>query len=211
MKYRLFDFAGGDGEMLARGGMERVTDHAEAIEQVLAELKEGGWIASEADLAAVGFKTIMAEGRTGCLELTAEVVDSMEVCSYVAPAHNPPYIRGIRLFSEKMPEVPLVGLFETAFTNGRRRRQTAMPYRKAGKRPGCDVGDSTGRATSSLRNALQNCLAAKTWPTAPATCTSTTPVRWWTARHFGWCRVISVAVHRSPAFSTARRSAIAWA
>ena len=54
MKYRLFDFAGGDGEMLARGGMERVTDHAEAIEQVLTELKEGGWIASEADLAAVG-------------------------------------------------------------------------------------------------------------------------------------------------------------
>lgn len=115
MKYRLFDFACGDGEMLARGGMERVTDHAGAIEQVLAELKKGGWIASEADLAAVGFKTIMAEGRTGCLELTAEVVDSMEVCNYVAPAHNPPYIRGIRLFAEKMPAVPLVGLFETAF------------------------------------------------------------------------------------------------
>ena len=115
MKYRLFDFAGGDGEMLARGGMERVTDHAGAIEQVLAELKKGGWISSEADLAAVGFKTIMAEGRTGCLELTAEVVDSMEVCNYVAPAHNPPYIRGIRLFAERMPGVPLVGLFETAF------------------------------------------------------------------------------------------------
>ena len=115
MKYRLFDFASGAGEMLARGGRERVTDHAEAIEQVLTELKAGGWIASEADLAAVGFKTIMAEGRTGCLELTAEVVDSMEVCNYVAPAHNPPYIRGIRLFAEKMPAVPLVGLFETAF------------------------------------------------------------------------------------------------
>ena len=55
MKYRLFDFAGGDGEMLARGGMERVTDHAEAIEQVLTELKEGGWIASEADLAAYAY------------------------------------------------------------------------------------------------------------------------------------------------------------
>ena len=115
MKYRLFDFAGGDGEMLARGGMERVTDYAGAIEQVLVELKKGGWIASWTDLAAVGFKTIMAEGRTGCLELTAEVVDSMEVCNYVAPAHNPPYIRGIRLFGEKMPAVPLVGLFETAF------------------------------------------------------------------------------------------------
>ena len=115
MKYRLFDFSNGDGELLVRGGIERVDDHAVAIEQVQCELKEGGWIASEADLTAVGFKTIMAEGITGCLELTEEVVESMEMCNYVAPAHNPPYIRGIRLFAEKMPEIPLVGLFETAF------------------------------------------------------------------------------------------------
>ncbi|MED6315203.1 MAG: acetate kinase, partial [Verrucomicrobiota bacterium] len=39
----------------------------------------------------------------------------MEVCNYVAPAHNPPYIRGIKLFAQKIPSVPLVGLFETAF------------------------------------------------------------------------------------------------
>ena len=115
MKYRLFDFSSGDGELLTRGGLERVSDHAEAIEQVLGELREGGWIASEDDLAAVGFKAIMAEGRTGCLELTSEVIDSMEACNNIAPAHNPPYIRGIRLFAKKMPSVPLVGLFETAF------------------------------------------------------------------------------------------------
>ena len=76
MKYRLFDFSGGDGELLTRGGLERVSDHAGAIEQVLCELRSGNWIASEDDLAAVGFKAIMAEGRTGCLELTPEVVDS---------------------------------------------------------------------------------------------------------------------------------------
>ena len=115
MKYRLFDFSSGDGELLVRGGIERVDDHAVAIEQLQCELKEGGWISSEADLTAVGFKTIMAEGMTGCLELTEEVVESMEMCNFVAPAHNPPYISGIRLFAEKMPEIPLVGLFETAF------------------------------------------------------------------------------------------------
>ena len=115
MKYRLFDFSSGDGELLTRGGLERVSDHAGAIEQLLCELRSGNWIASEDDLAAVGFKAIMAQGRTGCLELTPEVVDSMEACNNVAPAHNPPYIRGIRLFAEKMPSVPLVGLFETAF------------------------------------------------------------------------------------------------
>ena len=115
MKYRLFDFSSGDGELLTRGGLERVSDHAGAIEQLLCELRSGNWIASEDDLAAVGFKAIMAQGRTGCLELTPEVVDSMEACNNVAPAHNPPYIRGIRLFAEKMPSVPLIGLFETAF------------------------------------------------------------------------------------------------
>lgn len=115
MKYRLFDFSGGDGELLTRGGLERVSDHAAAIGQVLGELRAGDWIASEDDLAAVGFKAIMAEGCTGCLELTPKVVDSMEACNNIAPAHNPPYIRGIRLFAEKMPGVPLVGLFETAF------------------------------------------------------------------------------------------------
>ena len=115
MKYRLFNFSSGDGELLTRGGLERVSDHAEAIEQVLGKLREGDWIASEDDLAAVGFKSIMAEGRTGCLELTSEVIDSMEACNNIAPAHNPPYIKGIRLIAKKMPSVPLVGLFETAF------------------------------------------------------------------------------------------------
>jgi acetate kinase len=39
----------------------------------------------------------------------------MEAYSGLAPAHNPPYITGIRLFAERMPQTPLVGLFETAF------------------------------------------------------------------------------------------------
>src|SRR2546430_16513923 len=39
----------------------------------------------------------------------------MEAFNGIAPAHNPPYISGIRLFAQRMPAVPLVGLFETAF------------------------------------------------------------------------------------------------
>ena len=59
MKYRLFDFSSGEGELLVKGGIERVNDHSAAIEQVQSELKEGGWITSEADLNAVGFKTCL--------------------------------------------------------------------------------------------------------------------------------------------------------
>lgn len=115
LKYRLFDFGSGEEKMLARGGVERVSDYAQAIEVCLTELKQGGWICSESDLAAVGFKTIMAEGINGCVRLDEQVVKAMEVCNLIAPAHNPPYITGIRLFAQRMPKTPMVGLFETAF------------------------------------------------------------------------------------------------
>ena len=115
LKYRLFDFSGEQEKLLTRGGIERVTDYAQAIESCLAELRHGGWIRNENDLAAVGFKTIMARGINGCVRLDEKVVRAMEDYNDVAPAHNPPYITGIRLFAQRMPKVPLIGLFETAF------------------------------------------------------------------------------------------------
>jgi acetate kinase len=115
LKYRLFDFSGGQERLLTRGGMERLTDHGPAIEACLAELRQGGWISSASDLAAVGFKTIMARGVNGCVRLDESVVKAMEDYASIAPAHNPPYIAGIRQFAKIMPGVPLVALFETAF------------------------------------------------------------------------------------------------
>jgi len=115
LKYRLYDFSGDQEKLLARGGIERVTDHAQEIESCLGELERGGWIRDENDLAAVGFKTIMARGVNGCVRLDEKVVRAMEDCNEIAPAHNPPYITGIRLFAKRMPKVPLIGLFETAF------------------------------------------------------------------------------------------------
>src|SRR5665213_842596 len=115
LKYRLFDFSGGQERLLTRGGMERLADHAPAIEACLEDLRQGGWIKQESDLAAVGFKTIMARGVNGCVRLNETVVEAMEACNSIAPAHNPPYITGIRLFAKRMPKTPLVGLFETAF------------------------------------------------------------------------------------------------
>ena len=115
LKYRLFDFSDGQEHMLARGGFERVADYAQTIDSCLAELMKGGWIKDESDLAAVGFKTIMARGVNGCVRLDERVIQAMEVYNTLAPAHNPPYITGIRLFAKQMPKTPLVGLFETAF------------------------------------------------------------------------------------------------
>lgn len=115
LKWRLFDFSDGAERMLHKGGFERVDDYPKAIGDCLAQLKAAGHIQNDTDLAAVGFKTIMAKGVNGCVRLDEGVVKAMEAFSGIAPAHNPPYISGIRLFAQRMPAVPLVGLFETAF------------------------------------------------------------------------------------------------
>lgn len=115
LKWRLFDFSNGAERMLHKGGFERVTDHTTAIGDCLKQLLDSGSIASESDIAAVGFKTVVARGVSGCVRLDDRVVAAMESFNALAPAHNPPYISGIRLFAKRMPGTPLVGLFETAF------------------------------------------------------------------------------------------------
>jgi acetate kinase len=115
LKWRLFDFSDGRETLLHKGGFERVTDYPKAIEDCLATLRQERHIQTASDLAAIGFKTIMARGINGCVPLDEAVLKAMEAFSRVAPAHNPPYIAGIRHFARQMPEVPLIGLFETAF------------------------------------------------------------------------------------------------
>lgn len=115
LKWRLFDCSNNAERLLHKGGFERVADYPKAIEDCLAQLRAAGAIASESELAAVGFKTVVAKDVSGCVRLDERVLAAMEAYNGLAPAHNPPYITGIRLFGKRMPSVPLVGLFETAF------------------------------------------------------------------------------------------------
>lgn len=115
LKWRLFDCSNNAERLLHKGGFERVTDYPKAIEDCLAELKKANAIASESELSAVGFKTVIAKNVTGCVRLDERVLQAMTDYNGLAPAHNPPYITGIKLFAQRMPSVPLVALFETAF------------------------------------------------------------------------------------------------
>lgn len=115
LKWRLFDFSNDAERLLHKGGFERVTDYPKAIDDCLGQLRDAGVLANESELAAVGFKTVIAKDVTGCVRLDERVLGAMEAYNGLAPAHNPPYITGIRLFGKRMPGVPLVGLFETAF------------------------------------------------------------------------------------------------
>src|SRR5580693_8737592 len=115
LKWRLFEFSNSAERLLHKGGFERVTDYAKAIEDCLAELKKANAIREESELNAVGFKTVIAKDVTGCVRLDERVLQAMADYNGLAPAHNPPYITGIKLFAQRVPTVPLIGLFETAF------------------------------------------------------------------------------------------------
>lgn len=114
-KYRLFRCEGAVETLLAKGGFERVTDYGEAIDACLEALRSAGHLASGDDLQGVGFKTVLGEGVTGCIDADEQVEEALLRCADLAPAHNPPYAKGIRRFRERLPRVPRVALFETAF------------------------------------------------------------------------------------------------
>ncbi len=115
LKWRLFDFANGGERLLHKGGFERVTDYPKAIEDCIVELKTANAIQNENELNAVGFKTVIAKNVTGCVRLDEKVLQAMADYNGLAPAHNPPYISGIKQFAQRVPKIPLVALFETAF------------------------------------------------------------------------------------------------
>jgi acetate kinase len=85
---------------------------SECIEFVTAA--ENGLLAGLSELSAVGFKTVHGKGMSDCRILEKNTLQAMEDYSFLAPAHNPPYIRAIRIFAD-MVNVPLIGLFEPAF------------------------------------------------------------------------------------------------
>jgi acetate kinase len=115
-KFRLYRFDGaGEASLLAKGGYERVTDYGRAIDDCLAELRAAGHVRAPADLHGVGFKTVLGKDLTGCVPADQRVIAALEGYREIAPAHNPPYATGIQRFRDKLPSVPLVALFETAF------------------------------------------------------------------------------------------------
>jgi len=129
-KFRLFEMP--SERVLAKGGVERIgsadcpyqitvgdaapakgaasfPDHAAAIRFLEQEL--GGFDG----LAAVGFKPVMARGISGTQFMEEPVLRAMEEYNTLLPAHNPPYIAGVRLFNRLYPSLPCIGTFETAF------------------------------------------------------------------------------------------------
>jgi len=93
-----------------------VPDHAVALQAAVDQpTGSGGPLESIDEVAAVGFKAVHGGRVSGVVRVTADVLAAMEEMSLVAPAHNPPYVRAMRLLGERLPRVPLVAAFETGF------------------------------------------------------------------------------------------------
>ena len=93
-----------------------VPDHGVALEAALEQLNAaGGPLAGGGAVAAVGFKAVHGGRITGAVRVTADVLAAMEEMAEVAPAHNPPYVNAMRAVMARLPGVPLVAAFETAF------------------------------------------------------------------------------------------------
>ena len=93
------------------------TAAAEGIALFLEKLTgdETGVIKGVEEISAIGFKTVLSRGYYGVHELTDEVMENMREYLYIAPVHNAAYIEAIGQFRAVLPDVPMIGVFETAF------------------------------------------------------------------------------------------------
>lgn len=137
-KHKLYRLAEGEERVLANGAADRIgsgggsawsltvgdeehegtadlPDHAAAIDLHLQQLVEHGVIDSIHDIDAVGFKAVHGGPISGAVLVDDEVIATMRRFSDIAPAHNPPYIAAMEAFAQRLPGVPQVAAFETAF------------------------------------------------------------------------------------------------
>ncbi|MDE6811980.1 MAG: acetate kinase, partial [Muribaculaceae bacterium] len=154
VKYKLID--SDSKEVLAEGGVEKIglpdsflkfkrpdgsketivvdmPDAKEAVRQVLRVLTDpkDGVIKSFDEIEAVGHRVVHGmEKFNKSVLITPEVIEKVKECYPVAPLHNPANITGIEAVSEILPDVPQVGVFDTAFhqTMPAKAFMYALPY-----------------------------------------------------------------------------------
>ena len=92
--------------------------HKEAIQMVLDALvnDKTGAIKALSEIDAVGHRIVHGgEKFASSVVITEDVIKAVEECNDLAPLHNPANIIGIHACQALMPDVPMVGVFDTAF------------------------------------------------------------------------------------------------
>ena len=139
IKYKLFDMD--HKEVIAQGGIEKIglqgsflkltlpngekkvlekdiPEHTVGAEFILDTLisPEYGAIKSLNEINAVGHRMVHGgEKFSESVLLTQEVLDAFTACNDLAPLHNPANLKGVNAISAILPNVPQIGVFDTAF------------------------------------------------------------------------------------------------
>lgn len=113
--------------------MHDIPEHTEGVKFIFSLLvdPEIGVIKDLKEIDAVGHRTVHGgEKFNKSVLLTEEVLKVYEECNDLAPLHNPANLKGIRAVQELMPEMPQVGVFDTAFhqTMPKEAFMYALPY-----------------------------------------------------------------------------------
>ncbi len=93
-------------------------DHKAAVAVLLNMLvdPERGVIADFSEIDVVGHRLVHGgEKFTGSVVITEEVIQAMTECNDLAPLHNPANLVGVAACRELMPDILMVGVFDTAF------------------------------------------------------------------------------------------------
>ena len=136
LKFSLFDMD--KKECIASGYFERVTldgsfytikyngekikeevdmpNHTVAVEILLSRLLSIGIVSSLDEIEGVGHRLVHGGDKYDhSVMITDEVIDDLRKYSELAPLHNPANILGIEAMRKALPNVPMVGVFDTAF------------------------------------------------------------------------------------------------
>ncbi|WP_294632455.1 acetate kinase [uncultured Bacteroides sp.] len=139
IKYKLFDMD--HKEVIAQGGIEKIglpdsflkftlpngekkilekaiPEHTVGVEFILNTLTcpEYGAIKSLDEINAVGHRMVHGgEKFSESVLLTPEVLEAFTACNDLAPLHNPANLKGVNAISAILPNVPQIGVFDTAF------------------------------------------------------------------------------------------------
>lgn len=99
------------GQSLASGLVERVTNHAQALQEVLDQLASFG-LKPE----ACGHRVVHGGARfSEPVLIDQAVLDEIDALSHLAPLHNPANVAGIRAAIAAFEGLPQVAVFDTAF------------------------------------------------------------------------------------------------
>lgn len=139
IKYKLFEMK--SKEVIAQGAIEKIglqgsflkltlpngdkkiieepiAEHTKGVEFILKALvnAEYGALKSLDEINAVGHRMVHGgEKFSESVLLTDEVLKVFEECNDLAPLHNPANLKGVNAISAMLPNVPQIGVFDTAF------------------------------------------------------------------------------------------------